>query len=785
MAATTQMRLGVERPVLQIDEARERRQGQTRPPTTGVSLKPIVAPHIPGPPPRVPLAKPDVARVHAAQPPPPNGVGGIGRQISLKERPRSSAQRPRGPRYSPEQWASDRRRVVLGSHIDLDLEEPPIETLADFEGWKTWAHKQGKLYAEHVHARKETANGDLEPFPLFGTTPHELGRAMGVGVFLYFDLLKLLAGFFFIGFVISFPSLLLNITLGSGSDVSLTGIPFPGESLYKTTIAPRIGCDTEVCRVLSLVTGVLDAMYVLLLLWAITSFARRIRWVEQQVDRESTTITDYSVQLSGFPKGTAHHDILSHVEGVLKSHAEHELALLGSRANESRETSLRRAYFTDFLARRLYAVHEIVPLLDDAGLLKAALDKVPVEAEVASLEKAVARQRLICAELAARGSFGSGLGRRRLRAMERRLHKKRRKLDMLRKNLAKFVTGTSDHTACGIVVSFHFEMGKVEALRAFPNDEAEVTLEALHIRSQDTRFRGSGSGYRAIRATPLEEPADLILENFAFRGSLANLFRRGLSTCVVLFLLSAGFMVFLWARVTQQRALVAADGSSLSTASGVAVLASIVAVATNAALKRVVRLVVRVERHTLRSDVEKAVTSKVFLAQFANMALLLPLVASAVPSWIPSHACWTDETQCVVDGICCVFGERGLVFRGSSDDLSHEWFASVGSKVLLTMGVQLFAVALHPVMRKVRWHAHRVFGRDDALTLEAVLKLHEGEQMDMAKRHGELLAFVAVVLIYAPGMPLLYAFGTTLCVAMYWVRPLALEQKGAWCRSVS
>jgi large-conductance mechanosensitive channel len=690
----------------------------------------------------------------------------------------------------------ERRRIVLGAVMHDAPAEPEVLELGDFEPWRAWARDMVVRLQELTHPRVRAADGTMRQFPLWATTTPELGRAMGVRIRLYFEFAHFLGGCCLFGLVGAAASLALNVNGGPDESRSIrerlaaksakAGIsPWPQGWLFITTIGARAGCESDVCRSTSLAATVFDCLFVVFVCWGLHAFAMRITRVVREVDESVTSIADYTAHLHGFPRDVSPLQVQQHIEGVLEQRARVRLSALTPHALGTRAGAWAHAFYTDVIAGKKWAVFEVVPLLDNAPLLKAGVDKAPLEAEVFLLEKTIQRLLLLYDHRPADApEWRKSLDQQTLSRLSRRLDSQRARLLRLRACISQQVVGV-EYGVSSVIVSFHHEAGCTECLAAFADNPLLRLSQRIGTARVDTRYTPppapADTGVRsaprppaprAIYASELPEPADMVLEHLSVQGSWANFVRRRVVDVAVGVLLAAGFSVFFWAEIVQQRE--EASGGESTGAAVISAYASLVSVLANLLMKQLIKRLVPLERRTLRSDAQLGVAFRLFVAQAVNMALIAPLVSSAVPSWLPLRLCSTPEAECELEGVCCVFGPRGLLFRGDHGDVSAEWFARVGSKILLTMVVQLVAINALPFVRRALRVAFSRLAFRHVWTLEAVLQLHDGGQLDLANRYGELMAYTAVVLIYAPGMPLLYLLGAANCACMYWVDKIAL-----------
>ncbi|KAJ1619696.1 hypothetical protein T492DRAFT_889936 [Pavlovales sp. CCMP2436] len=164
-----------------------------------------------------------------------------------------------------------------------------------------------------------------------------------------------------------------------------------------------------------------------------------------------------------------------------------------------------------------------------------------------------------------------------------------------------------------VVVTFHFEAGRVECLSAFSTDPLRRAAAALgsvgrvdervgRVDERYTPFAWPGSPPprpHVLAACGLPEPTDLILENLAYEKV------DWLSESTNLILENLAY---------EERKVDKVEGNRAE-AAGAIREASTVAVIANTLLRELVSVLVAYERRTLRSHVQLAIALKLAVAQ--------------------------------------------------------------------------------------------------------------------------------------------------------------------------
>ncbi|CAD7965733.1 unnamed protein product [Amoebophrya sp. A25] len=177
---------------------------------------------------------------------------------------------------------------------------------------------------------------------------------------------------------------------------------------------------------------------------------------------------------------------------------------------------------------------------------------------------------------------------------------------------------------------------------------------------------------------------------------------------------------------------------------------SLAVVVVNAVLKTVLVALTAWERPATISLLERGVATKVFVAQFVNTALLI-LFLNARP--LSDHS----------------FASDALGTKGEYSDYSHEWYATVGAAVSLTLAINVLSphgidVVKSWVQRvKISCFAHCCAGNERDLK-----EYFEPPKYEYAARCGSVLNTLFATLLFAPGLPILIPFAMVNFFACYW-----------------
>ena len=187
------------------------------------------------------------------------------------------------------------------------------------------------------------------------------------------------------------------------------------------------------------------------------------------------------------------------------------------------------------------------------------------------------------------------------------------------------------------------------------------------------------------------------------------------------------------------------------------IIGSVIVVVANQSLRTIMKFLSDFEQFSSVTSTSKALASKFFIAQFINTAIVLLVVNAAIAN---------------EDVFAWIFAPFKLIgmFQGEFDDFSNEWYASVGTPLLITLGLnavtphiaplaQYFIVA--PLMRCL-FSSSKATQRDLNL-------LQAGPQFEVTTRSAQLLNHVVTTMVFAPGLPLLWPIAFFACFTFYYV----------------
>eukprot|EP00227_Mantoniella_beaufortii_P000812 CAMPEP_0197617748 /NCGR_PEP_ID=MMETSP1326-20131121/61189_1 /TAXON_ID=1155430 /ORGANISM="Genus nov. species nov., Strain RCC2288" /LENGTH=932 /DNA_ID=CAMNT_0043186643 /DNA_START=68 /DNA_END=2866 /DNA_ORIENTATION=- len=98
---------------------------------------------------------------------------------------------------------------------------------------------------------------------------------------------------------------------------------------------------------------------------------------------------------------------------------------------------------------------------------------------------------------------------------------------------------------------------------------------------------------------------------------------------------------------------------------------------------------------------------------------------------------------------------EGLLFEGDKEDLSPKWYQEVGYALVLSMLVNPMAQRAQTFVRSMKFKWQRTAARTAAVTQRQLNEAYEGEEFVLSVRYGEILNIIFVTMTFSAGIPLL------------------------------
>jgi hypothetical protein len=175
---------------------------------------------------------------------------------------------------------------------------------------------------------------------------------------------------------------------------------------------------------------------------------------------------------------------------------------------------------------------------------------------------------------------------------------------------------------------------------------------------------------------------------------------------------------------------------------GMSVCASLLVVAINAILQALIMVFAEKEKHVSVSSFNGSVMIKVAVSQFLNTSVIIFLLN--------------------YNG----FG----IFNGDYSDFERGWYAFVGSTLCMNMALNSVTPALVKVGKAIVGKVRRCTCVTRKMKHQAeLMDAFENPAFDVALRYAQILTTCFCTLIYSPGLPILNFFALVYCFLNFWV----------------
>ena len=187
----------------------------------------------------------------------------------------------------------------------------------------------------------------------------------------------------------------------------------------------------------------------------------------------------------------------------------------------------------------------------------------------------------------------------------------------------------------------------------------------------------------------------------------------------------------------------------------------------NMVLKAFMKRLVKFERPLSKSGYSVSLSTKLFIVQLINTAVILLIVNGNLNAMGV-----TDQTITV----------GGLIFVGDHDDFNSNWYVVVGSSLVLTMIVNLLTPTYSPLGNCVTRGMKRVSDRSKfcicckqdrqftkRLNESEYEALWDGGEFELPARYGAIQMVYWVTMMYGTGLPVLYVLAFVYFTLTYWI----------------
>jgi hypothetical protein len=185
---------------------------------------------------------------------------------------------------------------------------------------------------------------------------------------------------------------------------------------------------------------------------------------------------------------------------------------------------------------------------------------------------------------------------------------------------------------------------------------------------------------------------------------------------------------------------------------GLVVFAGIALVVVNSLLESIIMRLNSFQRHQSRTGASFSLMIKLFLAQFANTALVVLLVNASLP-----------------------------LFDGDFGDFTLEWHVQVGAQMMTTLFANMLGSHAVTVLNCIAWQPLRRYfllrqERHNEVTQKALLSRVSAPPFCLEAKYAAMLSNIAVILLFSTSYPILYFLGfCTLVISFYAEKLLILR----------
>jgi hypothetical protein len=173
------------------------------------------------------------------------------------------------------------------------------------------------------------------------------------------------------------------------------------------------------------------------------------------------------------------------------------------------------------------------------------------------------------------------------------------------------------------------------------------------------------------------------------------------------------------------------------------IVAALAVVVVNLLLGLVIKALASFEAYYTDEDLQSSIGWKSLLAQFFNLALLNTLI-NAYFEGVSSPA---DKDRLYAD-------------------FTKDWYGTVGVSLLLTLIIQIFSTNFAPLIAAVSVCCAR--RKELAATQEDLNVAYTAPPFSLTQRYASMFAFIAVVMMYSAGIPVLLWVVASYCILAYW-----------------
>ena len=221
-------------------------------------------------------------------------------------------------------------------------------------------------------------------------------------------------------------------------------------------------------------------------------------------------------------------------------------------------------------------------------------------------------------------------------------------------------------------------------------------------------------------------------------------------------------------------------------------LVTIVVIVLNVSVTATIHGLVEFCRYDSLTAQHTSTVSQLALVQFLNTgitavlinfatgpSLLLQGVQAPIPHlcWYPSWTSYLTKQQEATSGanlFACIFGSKGIFFRGDHFDFGPRWYRDVGASLCITLFITIFMRSAPVLITALIHSLKKKLTAGGVRHLEAMKALYLGPVPRLAFFLGKMIAFAALCILFSTLMPICHIFLLVYLLINYWIDKLFL-----------
>jgi len=179
---------------------------------------------------------------------------------------------------------------------------------------------------------------------------------------------------------------------------------------------------------------------------------------------------------------------------------------------------------------------------------------------------------------------------------------------------------------------------------------------------------------------------------------------------------------------------------------------SVLVLTLNYLLMLLINFLVYREKHSSATTLCVSQMTKLFCAIFVNTGLMTLLINANIRGKLDSLP---------------ILG--AILFKGNFHDFNADWFATVGSSLVLTMALQIFSTTMTSPIWSFIVHPLQIWWYRKATgTQQMMNQLYVLPDFEFAYRMAQTMNVAFVTLMFSGGLPVLHLLAAAYCMVAYW-----------------